>query len=168
MSFDAGGSAQRRNNPFMRNGSPSSSPTQQNASRPKSALFSSTPTAALATASASQLHGRSQSQSSFGFVSVTSGVAKRHQRVESRNGTPTTATFAPSFIKSEYLKNDQDAVRGIEGENDFSGKRYVWIKDPQHAFIKGWVVKDLAASRILVQMDDGTVGLQNRIRWAKD
>lgn len=49
-------------------------------------------------------------------------------------------------------------VSGIEGENDFSGKRYVWLKDPQTAFVKGWVVEDLGANRILVQCDDGSVG----------
>lgn len=49
-------------------------------------------------------------------------------------------------------------VSGIEGENDFSGKRYVWLKDPQTAFVKGWVVEDLGGNRILVQCDDGSVG----------
>lgn len=52
-----------------------------------------------------------------------------------------------------------DTVRGIEGENDFSGKRYVWLKDPQAAFVKGWVVEELGSGRILVQCDDGTVRL---------
>jgi len=50
-----------------------------------------------------------------------------------------------------------DAVKGIEGENDFSGKRYVWLKDPQTAFVKGWVVEELGGNRILVQCDDGSV-----------
>lgn len=48
-------------------------------------------------------------------------------------------------------------VKGIEGENDFSGKRYVWLKDPQQAFVKGWVVEELGGNRILVQCDDGSV-----------
>lgn len=48
-------------------------------------------------------------------------------------------------------------VNGIEGENDFSGKRYVWLKDPQQAFVKGWVVEELGSNRILVQCDDGSV-----------
>lgn len=47
-------------------------------------------------------------------------------------------------------------VKGIEGENDFSGKRYVWLKDPQQAFVKGWVVEELGGNRILVQCDDGS------------
>lgn len=48
-------------------------------------------------------------------------------------------------------------MKGIEGENDFSGKRYVWLKDPQTAFVKGWVVEELEGGRLLVQCDDGSV-----------
>lgn len=48
-------------------------------------------------------------------------------------------------------------VKGLEGENDFSGKRYVWLKDPQVAFVKGWVVEELGGNRLLVQCDDGSV-----------
>jgi myosin protein heavy chain len=55
------------------------------------------------------------------------------------------------------MRKPIDAVRGIEGENDFSGRRYVWLKDPQAAFVKGWVVEELGANRILVQCDDGSV-----------
>jgi myosin protein heavy chain len=83
----------------------------------------------------------------------------RHIRNESRNGTPTSSTFAPSFIKSEELRRQHDTVQSIEGENDFSGKRYVWLRDPQHAFIKGWVVEELGNNKILVQTDDGAVSL---------
>ena len=46
---------------------------------------------------------------------------------------------------------------GIEGENDFSGKRYVWLKDPKQAFVKGWVVEELDESTLRVQCDDGNV-----------
>lgn len=66
-------------------------------------------------------------------------------------------TFAPSFIKTEEMRRPADAVKGIEGENDFSGKRYVWLKDSQVAFVKGWVVEELGDSRLLVQCDDGSV-----------
>lgn len=55
------------------------------------------------------------------------------------------------------MRPTYDAVRGIEGENDFSGKRYVWLKDPKTAFVKGWVVEELDAQKVLVQCDDGTV-----------
>ena len=55
------------------------------------------------------------------------------------------------------MRKPVDMVNGIEGENDFSGKRYVWLKDPQQAFVKGWVVEELGSNRILVQCDDGSV-----------
>lgn len=55
------------------------------------------------------------------------------------------------------MKREHDAVKGIEGENDFSGKRYVWLKDPQSAFVKGWVVEEKEGNQLLVQCDDGTV-----------
>ena len=64
-------------------------------------------------------------------------------------------TFAPQFIHED----DQETPRlgGIvEGENDFSGKRYVWLKDPTAAFVRGWVVEDLPEGKILVQCDNGT------------
>jgi hypothetical protein len=59
------------------------------------------------------------------------------------------------------MRRGSDVVDGIEGENDFSGKRYVWLKDPQTAFVKGWVVEDLGENRILVQCDDGSVSDQH-------
>jgi myosin protein heavy chain len=55
------------------------------------------------------------------------------------------------------MKKGAEVVRGIEGENDFSGKRYVWLKDPQTAFVKGWIVEELGNNQILVQCDDGSV-----------
>lgn len=48
-------------------------------------------------------------------------------------------------------------MNSIEGENDFSGRRYVWIKDPTTAFVKGWVVEELEGGSLLVQCDDGSV-----------
>jgi myosin protein heavy chain len=44
----------------------------------------------------------------------------------------------------------------VEGENDFSGKRYVWLRDPTTAFVRGWVVEDLPGGRLLVQCDNGS------------
>ncbi|KAM4065274.1 myosin head (motor domain) domain-containing protein [Hirsutella rhossiliensis] len=126
MSYNANSSAQRRNNPFSRTTSPASTPN------------------------------RSQSNNSFSSAALALGSASRHFRNGSRNGTPTSSTFAPSFIKMEAMARSDDAVDGIEGENDFSGKRYVWLKDPQSAFVKGWVVDELEDNRIRVQTDDGT------------
>lgn len=55
-------------------------------------------------------------------------------------------------------------MKGIEGENDFSGKRYVWLKDPHVAFVKGWVVEELEGGRLLVQCDDGSVSKRRLMR----
>lgn len=155
MSFN-GRTAQQRSNPFSRAGSTSTaSPT--GGSRPKSALFSSP---SLVSASVTPpLHGRAQSSNSVATMAVPPTTnAQRHFRTDSRSGTPTSSTFAPSFIKTEDMRRaGHDAVKGIEGENDFSGKRYVWLKDSQNAFVKGWVVEELGGNRILVQCDDGTV-----------
>jgi myosin heavy chain 9/10/11/14 len=90
------------------------------------------------------------------------GHGPRHQRADSKSIAPGSTTFAPSFIKTEDLRRSIDVVKGIEGENDFSGKRYVWLKDPQAAFIKGWVVEELGDGRLLVQCDDGSVSEWHR------
>jgi len=68
-----------------------------------------------------------------------------------------SGTFAPKFIKSEELQGKKDQIDRIEGENDFSGKRYVWLKDPEKTFIQGWVVQELGGGKLLVQCDDGSV-----------
>lgn len=70
-----------------------------------------------------------------------------------RNNNP-GGTFAPQFIADDT--QDIPEVRGIEGENDFSGKRYVWLRDPKTAFVRGWVVEELPNDRLLVQCDNGT------------
>ncbi|KAL2158334.1 hypothetical protein VTH06DRAFT_4382 [Thermothelomyces fergusii] len=54
------------------------------------------------------------------------------------------------------MRKPTDIVKGIEGENDFSGKKYVWLKDQKTAFVKGWVVEELEGNRLLVQCDDGS------------
>lgn len=72
-----------------------------------------------------------------------------------RNSTP-AGTFAPKFIKQEGLDGAEERVRGIEGENDFSGKRYVWLKDPEAAFVRGWVVEELGGDMIKVQCENGS------------
>lgn len=150
----------QRNNPFARKGSPSPSPASSGVSRPKSAIFSSQSTL-LTRVTTPPSHTRTQSQASIAAANLlpvgTNGP--RHHRVDSRNNGPNSTTFAPSFIKTDEVRRSLDPVKGIEGENDFSGKRYVWLKDPQTAFVKGWIVEELGESRILVQCDDGSVGL---------
>ncbi|KAL7795837.1 putative myosin type II heavy chain [Trichoderma ceciliae] len=165
MSFHPNGSTQRRSNPFARNASPSQA--MPSSGRPKSVLFASpttspsvsTPPSTASTASIASTASvaRPRSNSSFGTAIVPAGIVSRHHRTDSRSGTSSnTSTFAPSFIKEEEdLRQNQDAVNSIEGENDFSGKRYVWLKDPQEAFVKGWVIEELEDNKILVQTDKG-------------
>ena len=160
MSFPPNGHAQRRNNPFARAGPPS--PASTGAGRPKSALISSpSPSSG---APSSPLHGRSQSTASPGISIAPPNGALKHYRHGTRNSTPLSNTFAPSFIKTDEMKHNPETVKGIEGENDFSGKRYVWVKDPQSAFVKGWVVQELEGSRVLVQCDDGSVSIRSHGR----
>ncbi|KAL1895055.1 class II myosin [Sporothrix stenoceras] len=155
VSGPPGFSAQQRGNPFARNASASPAPPNSStAGRPKSVLFS-----APAPTSPRASHTRSQSQATPSGMNslVRSGSISRNDYPRSREGTPASGTFAPSFIKTEEMKQRSiDVVRGIEGENDFSGKRYVWLKDPQTAFVKGWIVEELGQNRILVQCEDGS------------
>ncbi|MBE3043564.1 hypothetical protein IMZ48_13535 [Candidatus Bathyarchaeota archaeon] len=99
-------------------------------------------------------------------ATLPAAPASRHHRSDSRSGAPVSNTFAPSFIKSDSIRtngDNVDAVDGIEGENDFSGKRYVWLRDPKTAFVKGWIVEELEGDQILVQCDDGSVCLTTLI-----
>ena len=141
--------AQMRGNPFSRANSPSSSPSTA-AVRPKSAVF----TSSLSTPQGPS-HNRHLSHSSNTFTS--NGDVPTRRRSSSKTSTPTSTTFAPSFIKPDEMRREPERLTGIEGENDFSGKRYVWLKDPTTAFVKGWIVEELGGSRILVQCDDGSV-----------
>ncbi|TQV93311.1 myosin type II heavy chain [Cordyceps javanica] len=144
MSFPSNAPPQRRN-PFSRTGSPA--PSQTTNGRPKSALFSSQ-------APTSPSHSRSHSGNPLGVV-LTPPTVKNGRR-DSRSGTPISGTFAPAFIKTEEMMRGYDTVKGIEGENDFSGKRYVWLKDPEEAFVKGWVVQEKPGGNLVVQIDDGS------------
>ncbi len=143
--------AQKRGNPFTRTISPTSSPSNTGG-RPKSVVFTSP-----ASASQSPAHNRHQSYSSLATAMAPNGDSITRRRSNSKTGNPTSNTFAPSFIKMDEMKRGPERLQGIEGENDFSGKRYVWLKDPTTAFIKGWIVEELGGNRILVQCDDGSV-----------
>jgi len=79
-----------------------------------------------------------------------------------RQGSPAPGTFAPKFIETE-LDGTTETVGGIEGENDFSGKRYVWVKDPKNAFVKGEVIEELGNDMLRVQCDDGSVSLVSKL-----
>lgn len=147
----ASNSGQRRNNPFARTSSPSPGPANSHG-RTKSTIMSSP----LSSSQSPSGHNRDQSFSSLAGTLAPNNNSNPHTRSNSKNGTPTSNTFAPSFIKSEERRRSE-VVKGIEGENDFSGKRYVWLKDPQTAFVRGWIIDDLGNNQILVQCDDGSV-----------
>ncbi|KAG4433392.1 hypothetical protein IFR05_011128 [Cadophora sp. M221] len=141
-------SPHKRGNPFSRTGSSSPGPGNSN-SRPKS-MVSTSPL------SGPQSSGHNRSYSSLAGVASPSYTPVARHRSNSKAILPSSNTFAPSFIKSEEMQRGADTVKGIEGENDFSGKRYVWLKDPNTAFVKGWVVEELEDNHILVQCDDGS------------
>lgn len=96
-------------------------------------------------------HARHQSHSPAGNLSPVPA----HIRSNSTQRTSSSSTFAPQFVKSEEFRRNEDKVSSIEGENDFSGKRYVWVKDPERAFIRGWVVEELPDQRLLIQFETG-------------
>ncbi|RVX68328.1 hypothetical protein B0A52_07331 [Exophiala mesophila] len=97
-------------------------------------------------------HERQQSYSPS--TSISSVPA--HVRTNSlQRQSSTSSTFAPKFIKSEEMKQSEERISAIEGENDFSGKRYVWVKDLEKAFVRGWITEDLPHDRVIVQFDSG-------------
>lgn len=99
-------------------------------------------------------HLRNQSLSHLNSSMFGRSDSMRSRASLNRNSAP-VGTFAPQFISDDA----QDAFKlgGIvEGESDFSGKRYVWLRDPVTAFVRGWVVEELADGQLLVQCDNGT------------
>lgn len=152
----ASNTGSRRNNPFARTASMSPAPGSGN--RPKSMVLPSPPSPGRS--SPSQNHNRNQSFSNLSAVVLppsNSAVSLPGRGSGPRNATHASNTFAPSFIKAEEMRGRSEVVESIEGENDFSGKRYVWLKDPHAAFVRGWVVEELDNNQILVQCDDGSV-----------
>lgn len=144
----------RRPNPFGRS-SASPSPLPQSAPlRPKSVTF----TSPVAAEPAGHTRTSSLSPLSFGVPWPSNGRARSNS---TRNNTSSSNTFAPQFIKTEELHRGADQIRGIEGDNDFSGKRYVWLRDAEKAFIRCLVIEEDTEGRLLVQCDDGSVCLRH-------
>lgn len=85
----------------------------------------------------------------------------RGRSSSTRMSHQTSSTFAPTFIRTEDSLRECGRVNGIEGENDFSGKRYVWLRDTHSAFVKGFVVEECEGDQLLVQCDDGSVRALN-------
>ena len=145
-----------RNNPFDRHSqSPSTSP-MVSSPRPRSSIIASPH------ASPSPItHNRNQSFSAFGASGLSPAVAIRERSNSSRSGNAASNTFAPQFIKDSEPRREDERISRIEGENDFSGRRYVWLQDPKSAFVKGWVIEEVADSRMVVQCEDGSVRSQS-------
>lgn len=151
MSTTDAGNAQWRN--YFDRGSPSpSSGLAEPSTRPKSAIISSpSGTGSLAA------HHRNQSFSPPSGSSFAPLQPAMQRSISTRTTHQSSNTFAPKFIKTEESQRASNKIGGIEGENDFSGKRYVWLRDPQSAFVRGWVVEEFGGGRLLVQCDDGSV-----------
>ncbi|KAK6359881.1 hypothetical protein TWF696_001010 [Orbilia brochopaga] len=81
------------------------------------------------------------------------GPFKGHNRTMSA-ANKTSTTFAPSFIKKADPTSPRVTSHGLEG-TDFSGKRWVWVKDPERAFVKGYVESE-EDNVLVVICDDGT------------
>ncbi|KAL8843317.1 MAG: hypothetical protein Q9170_000175 [Blastenia crenularia] len=144
------GGVRVRNNPFARDSqSPSPAPSRP---RPASELITTSHT------SSASNHGRTQSFSPLGSAHLAPSTSTRDRSgsVRTHSHSQSTTTFAPQFINSEDPQRTDKKYATIEGENDFSGKRFVWLRDPNVAFIKGWVVEELNDDRLLVQCDDGS------------
>lgn len=162
MSTSASSGPRQRSSPFTRDPlSPSPSPLITN-SRPKSLIFNS-PTGAATFGG----HSRNQSFSPLSGSNLVPVQSTRPRSSSNRSNNQASNTFAPSFIKAAELQEDSDRVGEIEGENDFSGKRYVWLRDPQSAFTKGWVVQEFSNGRLLVECDDGSVIFHTLSRFSQ-
>lgn len=141
----------KRANPFGRK-SPSGSPGPQSGSaRPKSAVLAS-----QSKFEAPKGHWRNSASVAQLTPTPLSPQGERDRSNSLRNNA-TTGTFAPEFIKSEELRRGADQIRGLEGDNDFSGNKYVWLRDPEKAFVRGLVLDEDDGGRLLVETDDGDV-----------
>ena len=144
----------RHHNPFTRS-SLSPSPASQSAfatahGRRKSVAFA--PPADYDRAG----HTRNSSSPQLNTsTNATSAVRQRSNSSRSNNGI--SNTFAPQFIKSDELKRGAEQIHSLEGDNDFSGKKYVWLKDPEKAFARGLVLEEREDGMLQIQREDGSV-----------
>ena len=150
MSGAVTGASRVHNSLLARESSPLSHSLPVSNSKPKSAVFTS-----VSNPSNPPGHNRSQSFSPLSTSNPPALDSSRQRSNSSRNNHFSNSTFAPQFIKSEEVQRAGNQVGAIEGENDFSGKRYVWLRDPERAFVRGWVVEQLEGTDLLLQCDDG-------------
>ncbi|KAK7890347.1 class II myosin [Exophiala xenobiotica] len=99
---------------------------------------------------------RHERQQSYSPTTSFSSIPHHVRTGSLQRQASTSSTFAPKFIKSEEMRKSEDRISAIEGENDFSGKKYVWVKDPEKAFVRGWITEDLPDNRVVVQFDNGS------------
>ncbi|KAL4788680.1 hypothetical protein BJX76DRAFT_315404 [Aspergillus varians] len=140
----------KRASPFSRaSPSPSPSSSPQTKTRPKSAVLTS-----VGKFEEPKGHPRNSSSISHSSLVPFARNANR-QRSNSLRNDVASGTFAPEFIKTEDLRRGADQIRGQEGDNDFSGNKYVWLRDSEKAFVKGLVLEEHDGGQLLVQTDDG-------------
>ncbi|KAI6251192.1 Myosin type-2 heavy chain 1 [Erysiphe necator] len=133
----------------------SQSPAPVNSGRPKFTLTS---------AHVSAIQNPYTRNRSFSYINDSKSVKPSLSigyRSNMKSETPTTNTFAPSFINLDEKRRGLETAGLIEGEICFSGKRYVWLKDPKLAFVKGWIVEELEDDQLLVQCEDGSQRVVN-------
>ncbi|KAK6360451.1 hypothetical protein TWF730_006593 [Orbilia blumenaviensis] len=104
--------------------------------------------------------GRSHNRTMSGASSVVAHTPTPSNNLTAAAATTTVSasksntTFAPSFIKRTDPTSPKITSHGLEG-TDFSGKRWVWVKDPEQAFVKGYVESE-EDNVLLVICDDGS------------
>lgn len=105
--------------------------------------------------SITQMYQNSTSSSSTALA-PPAPIPAAIKHVRSSSGIkPAPGTFAPQFIQTP--EEPRGPVKGIEGENsDFSGRRFVWVRDPEKAFTKGEVLED-NDGLLTVRCADGSV-----------
>lgn len=116
--------------------------------RPKSTIVGST-------SEFEQIKGHFRNSSASQLPSSALAPPGTRERSNSARNNVGIGTFAPEFIKSEELRRGADQIRGLEGDNDFSGNKYVWLQDKEKAFVRGLVLEEKESGRLLVQSEDG-------------
>ncbi|KAI5291769.1 hypothetical protein KEM54_000291 [Ascosphaera aggregata] len=133
-------------------------------SQPRSTVLQSSIAEGESTITASST-GRTNAPSTISGVGISSasgagGLALFHAKSSSKSNRQSTgtnsSTFAPKFIKDEEVRRAADTLQSQEGDNDFSGRRYVWLRDPEYAFIRGEVMEETEDGQLLVLCDDGS------------
>ena len=72
--------------------------------------------------------------------------------------------FSPKFIKTLLSDKDTRSTDSARDLAEFSGKRWVWLKDDQQAFVKGWVTEENGSTlqvRCDNELSDRTVDSQH-------